>query len=426
MYNFIIICIDCLRYDRISDLRLTPFLAGLVEEFGFSFENTYTSAPWTYPATNSILTGLYPHNHGAFQEGIYRQGVKDPWPLALSSDIPTLFSDLKRYGYFNLGISTLYWALNEKCQYSGVDRIIRSEEQDVFYKNVKSEWVIDSFMEVYSHQIKNNRFFAFLHLCDLHRPYDLDIASQYAKEPIEIMKGIEDWDIRPYLNNPHEASRFKKNKLKLYDALISYIDFQLKRLVEFLMDKNIFDNTIIIITADHGEEFWDHLEFEQQNYSCGRKSEEYWLMGTGHGHTLFNEIIHVPLIFINPYLKGFANYLTYPASTIDIFPTIMNIAGIEGSQNRVIDGISLFENPIKRELLAESILYGFERKAIINGNMKFIYSPYENHFVAFDLSKDPFELNALTDPLNNKIKSNLDKLYSANISRGDPLMVKEG
>lgn len=412
MYNFIVICIDCLRFDSFKKkYEEGLFLNNIINKHGFSFEKAYTTSPWTYPSTNSILTGLYPHKHGAYQEAIYKERVTKPWPSKLNSKIPTIFSELKKYGYYNLGISTIFWTLNENCDYSGCDKIIRTEEQNVFYKNTKAEWVVDTFINAHNSEIKTNQFFAYLHLIDLHRPYDLDLALKHSTEPIEIMDGIDEWDIRPYLNDPENETKFKNNKIKIYNALINYLDTQIQRLIEFLTARKIFDNTFIIITADHGEEFWDHLEFEQQHYSCGKKSnDEWWLLGTGHGHTLFNELIHVPLIIINPDLAVDNKVAKSPVSIVDIYPTIMDILGVEPGME--LDGKSLLKYHPQREILVESTLYGFERKAMLRDSLKYIHSPHENHFVRYDLSGDPLELNPFMNPPDDEIRLKLQSLYS--------------
>jgi len=424
MRNFVLICIDCLRYDFLKrSLQSSRFLSNLSESDTLFFESAYTTAPWTYPATNSMLTGLYPHNHGACHRGIYRNSVKEPWPSTLNSKVPTIFSELKGYGFYTLGISTIFWALNENCEYHGCDRIIR-------------EWVIKSFAETYEKEIKKNPFFAYLHLCDLHRPFDLDLAVKHSSEPIQLMEGIDEWDIRPHLDDSNKASQFKANKVRLYFALIDYVFAQIGELIEFLLQKNIFDDTTIIITADHGEEFWDHEEFQRQHYDCGYRSktadhgEEFWdheefqrqhydcgyrskqewLIGTGHGQTLFNEIVHVPLILINPKFHLDSEAVSLPVSLVDIYPTVLEILGIEVRSN--LDGRSLLKPIADRKILVENTLYGFERKAMIHGSVKHIYSPYEDHFAVCDLLSDPFEKHPKMERADSHIRAMLDCLFA--------------
>lgn len=383
MKNYIVICIDCLRYDYSDKLiTLNSFNDRLLK-----FNRAYSTAPWTYPSTNSILTGLYPYNHGAIQTRQYKVGVQDPWPRPLNDNVPTLFSELKKHGYYTFGISTIFWALNEQCQYEGADHIIRSEEQDIFYKNVKAEWVIDKCKS----EIKECKapFFSYLHLSDLHRPYDLNIATECSSDKIDLLGGIEEWDIRPYSNHSEFNQLFKTNKRELYANLIKYIDMQLRDLIQFLIESNRFNNTTFFITSDHGEEFWEHQAFETEHYDCGRKSRENWLLGTGHGHTLFEEIIHVPLFVLNPEFNVKDHQINIPVSLIDIFPTIMKV--VDGKSKREVDGIPFDDNVPDRCLLSERTLYGYERKALIKDNRKYIASPFEDNYIMFDNAMDPFD-----------------------------------
>lgn len=411
MYNFMVICIDCLRYDYSKSLLRARSLSEAVKQHGIWYENAYTTSPWTYPATNSLLTGIYPRHHGARHEGVYRENAIEPWPAGLNPHIPTIFSELKRHGYYTLGVSTIYWSLNPRSEYKDCDRIVRSEEQEVFYKNTKAEWVVDAFTQTYETEIRGAPFFAYLHLIDLHRPYDLGIAISNCPDSVEVLDGIAEWDIRRYLCDERDATRFKRNKVKLYNGLVHYIGSQVSRLIQFLKQRGIFNRTVLVITADHGEEFWDHTDFEIANYWCGLKSSRDWLLGTGHGHTMFNELVHVPLILISPAIARAGSVQSLPVSIVDVFPTLLEMIGAEPSGS--VDGRSLL-NPDQtdREILVESILYGFEKKALIHGSMKYISCPWEVQLTAYDLLADPTEMNALSDFRHSaKITSKLQALF---------------
>jgi Sulfatase len=413
--NFILICIDCLRYDIFKkSLSGHPIFSKFIDSNGIAFDAAYTTAPWTYPSSNSILTGLYPCNHGAYQEGIYKNSVKEPWPQKLKPDVSTIFSDLNKLGYFNLGISTIFWALNENCEYKGCDKIIRSEEQDIFYKNVEAEWVVNAFKESFIKDIGNQPFFSYLHLCDLHRPFELTIAKEYSKGHVEILDGIEEWDMSPYLADPKTINIFKTNKLSLYCSLVNYVFVQIQDLISFLMEQDIFEDTTIIITADHGEEFWDHEEFEKINYDCGHRSKKEWLIGTGHGHTLFNEVVHVPLIIINPGFEFDLKSVKTPVSLVDIYPTIMDI--LENTPSGKIDGVSLKSPTPNREILIESTLYGYERKALISDSVKHIYSPFEKHYAKYDLLNDHSETLPISNEPKPQIAARLEELFASTLT----------
>ena len=133
-------------------------------------------------------------------------------------------------------------------------------------------------------------------------------------------------------------------------------------------------------------------------------------MGTGHGHTLFNEIIHVPLVLINPHLKISENILKSPTSTIDIFPSILDILGVKPDFE--LDGFSLLREHQNREILSESILYGYEKKALIYDTFKHIYSPYENQHIVFDIKKDPSESTPILSSNQHLVATKLGYYYT--------------
>lgn len=393
MTNFIVVCIDCLRFDRFRQaVDEGRFLPGAIERQGVLVERCYTAAPWTYPATHSLLTGLLPHRHGAWHEGAYRYRVSQPWPAPLRPGTPTLFSLLKPLGYRTAGISTIFWALNQGCEYPGCDHLVRSPGQEVFYQNTPADWVVDTFQALFRAGLGGGPFAAYLHLIDLHRPLDVPTGLAHAAEPVLPLAGIDDWDPRPWADRPDTLDLFRINRLRLYDGVLAYVGTALERLLDFLEAEGVADDTVVVVVADHGEEFWDHHAFQREHYSCGRKSQEPWLLGTGHGHTLFEELIRVPLLFLDPaglVPRSAAARLT---STVDLLPTLLEMAGAEVPPG--LDGVSLLHGE-RDWLAAEGILYGHERKAVVTRRLKCIYAPGDGHVGFFDLLADPGEQTAL-------------------------------
>lgn len=409
MKNVLVVCIDCLRFDKLGLLlHASPLLQSLVSAHGTVFTRAYTTAPWTHPATNSILTGLYPHKHRACHAGKYRKNVITPWPGSLAPEAPTIFSELGKAGFFTVGISTIYWALSPINEYSGCDCIIRSEEQEVFYRNTPAEWVVQRFKYVVGLLPERKNFCAYLHLIDLHRPYNLENALNHASRPVEIMEGLEEWDSRPYANDPSRLSRFRASKVLLYDGLIKYTGIWIGKLLEFMAMRKLLDKTTIIITADHGEEFWDH-ESAETGCDLGLRSQNPWLLGTGHGHTMFEEILHIPLLLIDT--SHPAGSSPAPVSLVDIYPTVVQNNG-HGSPLPG-DGISLREATEDRELFAESPLYGYERKAMLRYPMKYVYSPFEDRAWTCDLSKDPDETRCDAGNLPADVIQELEGMFLA-------------
>lgn len=392
MNNIAIFVIDCLRYDDSSILKkaLGEVLNNIEYSYLNVFENCYATSSWTYPTTNSILTGLYPYAHGAKQSGAYKHSVREPWPNPLLRNRDNLFCILNANKYETIGISTIFWALNEQCNYNGIDHLLRSEKQDLDYRNVPASWVINNAKNIIK-KIDKKPWFLYAHLADLHRPYDLKIAQETSKFDIEILDGIDTWDLNAYITDPKKLTLFKKNKRALYQSLIRYVANQISQFIRFLDHLGHLENTTLFITADHGEEFWDHEQEEKEFYNCGYRSESDHQLGIGHGHTLYNELIHVPLMAINPPGQLNTNKKHEIISHLDLYPTILEIADIAHANNG--HGYSLYSKERHNRLLSEAILYGFEKKALISNTHKVIFSPYEGFVEIYDRVGDMAEKN---------------------------------
>ena len=390
MRNIALFVVDCLRYDdsKILEEALAKSVSNLGSYRLNVFEDCYSSSSWTYPSTNSILTGLYPHAHGAKQSNKYKHSVREPWPDRLLPNKSNIFRALKSSNYTTIGISTIFWALNKLCDYGEIDYLLRSEKQDLDYRNVPASWVINNAERIIG-KIDNKPWFMYAHLADLHRPYDLTIAQAHSPFEIEILDGLEAWDFVAYTTDPHKLALFKQSKRTLYRALILYIADQINSFIQFLDYCGNLVNTTIVITADHGEEFWDHEHEEKAYYNCGYRSESDHQLGIGHGHTLYNELIHVPLIVINPpnHFKTSKNLDI--VSHVDIYPTILEIAGIKHTNTG--HGYSLYSSTHHNTLLSEAILYGFEKKALISSSQKVILSPYEGLLEIYERPGDNSE-----------------------------------
>jgi arylsulfatase A-like enzyme len=141
-----------------------------------------------------------------------------------------------------------------------------------------------------------------------------------------------------------------------YDGSLAYVDAELGRLFAWLRDTNQYDNTMVVVTADHGAEFWDHN-------------------GTGHGFTLYDEQLHVPLIVKAPGSAGRGRRVADNAASIDIVPTILAFVGLPAPP--FMQGISLrpaMETgaaPAARSLFAEDTTL-FNSYAKVDGSLKYI------------------------------------------------------
>jgi arylsulfatase A-like enzyme len=165
----------------------------------------------------------------------------------------------------------------------------------------------------------------------------------------------------------------------LYDGEIAYVDEQIGRFLDFLEEHDLLDATAVVITADHGEEFWDHGSFE-------------------HGHSLYDELVHVPLWLKLPAGSRFESSRPPTGVTdrlachVDILPTLLDLLELETSTRMM--GQSLFSGaePATRSCYLGFTLYGsLEHQGIVQDGFKLIEDRQERVAELYDLVADPEE-----------------------------------
>ena len=381
--NVIIIVIDCLRFQNLSFTgyyrETTPFMDSLKLKY-----RAVSAAPWTYPSVASLLTGLYPSVHNAdFKTEVrYFNAENVKYLGGLREDILTLPELFYLLGYEVHFSSTIYVA-----RHAFRDRVV----PHFYFGKPSAGRVLTDHKKILART--NKPFFLYLHLGDLHVPLQAPRGFENYFGEVKKLRNIENWE---YTNIDEQMGsqyrEYKENRILLYDNVIRYTDSVIEDFYIFLQDKGLMDNTIFIITADHGEEFWEHAELEAKHFYNPRNYH-----GVDHGHNLFREIIEVPILLDGGAVKEKGDFSRFTVSSVDIAPTILDLIGVENSLP--FNGFNLFKayKLRNRPILSESIAYGYEKKALIIDNLKLLYSPKDNVKWLFDLSKDPNELNPITD-----------------------------
>lgn len=326
--NVVLITMDTTRADHLSLYgyvrRTTPFLTNIGRN-GVVFQKAYSVASWTLPSHASLFTGKLPSVHGA---------METHWWLDSSED--TMAEILKRSGYYTGGFVSgpyLLSSLNmgqgfdyydDQLDFgSGIQRLIAVKMiRSVFH--FKFGWmdgqrngreVTDRAIEWLS-SFHNHPFFLFVNYFDPHDPYQPPPPFDTLFDPTYHgdMNGI----IRNLYSDRETGRRRKGGKdgpfltnddyyhlQALYDGEITFMDLQIARLIRFLQTSNKFDNTIVIILSDHGESIGDHQILD-------------------HGHTLYEEQVHIPLIVEGPGIP--ANWrISALVRSIDILPTVLQL-----------------------------------------------------------------------------------------------------
>ncbi len=376
--NILLIVIDTLgarhlgvQYDGKS---ISPNIDELANN-GVSFKNSYSSAPWTKPSIASLLTGLMPSQHQ----------VKKVSSI-LDDSFTTLAEELKARGFLTAGRVSHTFLTAKHGFKQGFDdyRIVKFKGN--VHHAVTSEKVSDGGIQwLQSNQDKftKQRFFLFLHYFDPHYNYQhhaqFDLTSKYSGS---LQPGMDIRELRKRIPNLTKEDLQYLNGL--YHEEISYTDSQIGRVIQFIKDAKLSDNTLVILTADHGEEFMEHD----------------WI---GHTRTLYNELIQVPLIFSLPKVLT-PRLVEEPVSTSEVFSTILNLdsSTIETNSLRRPGWMEeLFhskpfrkDHTISFEVDFNSTAIKAYKAGILQSPFKLIYDKPTKQFELFNLEKDPFELNA--------------------------------
>ena len=386
--HVIVLVVDCLRKDHLSvygcERDTSPFLGGLAKR-SLVFNNCFSASPWTFPSVASIFTGLFPHAHGGVYEGMANFQYTSP-PKKPMGDVLFISEVLAQNGFATLFSSAI--ATSSLC--------LEGNFNSFFQKTMRAEECVSSYISWIKKKTKNKTF-SYLHFGDLHIPLDIRVEKRFGS--VEPVANIKKWDYYNEISAIDKFENYKKSKLKLYDSLICYVDSQIKRLFSYLEENDLVNKTLLVITADHGEEFWDHFDFEKSSFLHPKG-----LYGVDHGQNLWNELINIPLILFGVGGTGFKENLV---SNVDLMPTILDLCGV--NHDLKLDGINFLKE--KRDYtISEGIAYGYEKKAVIKPPYKLIYSKEDGVKWLFNLESDPKEQNpVLNHPMIDELMSLVPK-----------------
>ncbi len=353
-----------------------PTIARLSNQ-GTVFERAYTVAPWTMPAVSSILTGLMPYKH---EVTTTRSKLQD--------SSRTLAEVLRERNFSTMAV-TSHTFLDVRHGFSqGFEQFKQVNDTGKTHSAITSQlvsweasnWLKDQVKDQVSKGTPKN-LFMFLHFFDAHFNFrhhpDFDLTQQFAGKT-RIKPGMS---LAALEKNKKSFSAADLSHLKLLLAEeLAYIDHHIGLIVKTLEQLGLMKDTLIIITADHGEGFMEHGSL-------------------GHTVNLFDELLHVPLIVSGAGVpKGLV--VTDPVSILDIFPTIIQALNLP-EETKYLDGVSLLPKNIKRTperiLLAEVGYRGHDNKVVVDkasarvGRYKLIVNRSTRRKVLFDTTLDPAE-----------------------------------
>jgi arylsulfatase A-like enzyme/Flp pilus assembly protein TadD len=348
--NVLLITIDTLRADRLgiygaTDVE-TPHIDRLAREGAFA-QHAAAHVPLTRPSHVSMFTGLYPAEHG----------IRDNVSPAVPADLPLLAERFKARGHATAAFVSSVVLTRQSGLARGFDRYSDrfdiGEDDARFLNTIQKrgdepaaeamEWI----------RAQQGAFFAWVHLYDPHDPYEPPgrYAIQYADRP--------------------------------YDGEVAWSDDLVGRLLGALDEARIADDTLVIVTSDHGEGLGEHGE-------------------DVHGYFVYETTLRVPLVVRGPGVKP-GTRIDAVARSVDLFPTILDMAGASDDMPRhsgrslrtALGGARIDDEPSFAESLVPLVHYGWsDLRSVRDGRWKYILAPRPE---LYDLDRDPRELQNLAD-----------------------------
>lgn len=307
--SIIVITIDTLRRDHLSlygyERPTSPYLQQLAAE-SVVFERAISTSPWTKPSTASLFTGLHPSEHGAHGEYKARE------------DVRFLAEALSDVGYRTAGFSGNPYV-------SSIYGLDQGFEHFDFQGGAAAKHYVDIRMLVDRARFWLDAggpgpFFLYLHVMNVHGPYRAppEYRERFLEEPHEAFPFQNPiWIDIAQRNLVERRADVKPEHLRdlraRYDGAIAYTDEVLGRFIEDLRLRGLLDESVLLITSDHGEELFDHGSF-------------------GHRRTLHGELLDIPLLLRLPGGRAGGLRINEPVSLLDVPPTLLELAGLLDQQ----------------------------------------------------------------------------------------------
>lgn len=371
--NVVLITVDTLRADEASRMETFRRLAAR----GETFTDALAPSGWTLPSMASITTGTWPQTHGANRQS-------DKWPShgTLRPDLVTLAQTFRQGGYATAAVVTnpnlaetfgfrrgiTHWRnlfKDPPSWWFGVGLFDRTPDLAPAWASPYDGGLIVDDAISWLERRPNDPFFLWVHTLDNHLPYfharippTSPLFETFGPRPgkrldVQMLRMGRLWGHAPV----------KDAMLDLYRQEIAYTDGHLADLLDWLEAHGKDQDTLFVFTSDHGEEFLEHGSWE-------------------HGHTLYEELVHVPFVLSRP--GGPAGVLREdPASLVDIYPTLVALAGLTPPPH--LEGRSLVDPvPADRPRHLLGNLYDHWEEGVVVGKWKLLKADRVDHYRLLD------------------------------------------
>ena len=375
-YNVLLIVLDTTRPDHLGAYgypkNTSPNIDSLADE-GVLFKNAFTTIPYTPSAHISMMTSTYPF---VFQPRI--PGAAPTGNVLIGDEYITLaeilrYNNYKTAGFVSVGLMSNHSGLNQ-----GFDKYEVAEGVWTANKTVPKavEWLDENYQ---------SNFFMWVHLYDPHDPYS---------PPNNFSELHHDYEV-PYDKVGVSGVSSIKQVLADYDGDISYSDQQIGLLLERLKELGVENNTLVVFTSDHGEQFGEHLPPYYRGMSAPLLYQ--------HARALYEDEVHIPLIIKMP--RKIEENITIEGlvENIDITPTILELLNIsvpsQFQGRSMTEAIAGKENITRKYVFSHlyPIISPYYKSMVRTEDYKLIYDHYNQESQLFNLSNDEYEMVNLYD-----------------------------
>ncbi|MEM9290135.1 MAG: sulfatase [Acidobacteriota bacterium] len=390
--NVVLISIDTLRPDHLSCYGYSRSTSPYIDQFaatGVLFEETVSTTAWTLPGHASMLSGLSPRRHGALRRD-----------LAIRPSAKLLAEYLDELGYFSTAVVDAPFVQASYGFDRGFDHYLWDKEAGRYQHQQSVLAALQQAHDLYRKEARP--FFAFFHYMSVHSPYrpepEFDVFRTPGAEEGSSLDGRNLSRLRKKLEageitlSPLDVARL----VDLYDGEILSMDERMGELFRRIQELDLEESTVVVLTADHGEEFYEHGNIL-------------------HNRTLYEEVLRVPLIVRGPGIPA-ERRVTALTSLVDVTPTLLQLVGAPSPSG--LDGISLVrfwrdDARPRRELeLATSAPDGSHAKIGMRTAGEKLQIDRENSLrELYDLIEDPGETKNLApeDPRTQELEDLLVK-----------------
>lgn len=379
--NIILITVDALRADHLgaygSREGLTPAIDAFASE-STVYEAVYATSSWTLASLGSVFTGLPPSQSGTKAP----VGEREKWywqHARLRHDTLLLSDKLHAIGYI-----TAFEPTNPNLEsvsgWRGFETWSRQMPLNkpgwYFSPKMKGCDVTSDALYWVAHT-QREPFLLWLHYMEPHGPYNAPTAPRsLSKRYAKYSAGTEVWEKYKQSKDRKKIADYQSYSHAMYQEEVRYLDSCIGKLLKEIRESGKWNQAMIVITADHGEEFFEHN-------------------GIGHGHSMHNEVLRVPLIIKWPQRTRADRRISQVVALPDLGTSLLKIAGIRNTKTLSYPALPQQNAPCGDIVYSESTFWGQEQTALTTDRWRVIYHTTEKlpekQFEVYDRKHDPLE-----------------------------------